>query len=80
MEIGCLGTEMSKSIWRVEWDIDGGKGPHTSTEFGRGDKAMEWAEGLLKGGANGIIVTELIVGKTTRIDADSPAALQFPEI
>lgn len=53
---------MSKAIWRVEWNI--GRGPRTSFELRSEEKAMEWAEGLLKGGATGIVLTELIVGRT----------------
>lgn len=63
---------MSKTIWRVEWDIDGGKGPHTSLEFGKEDKAITWAEGLLKAGGKGIVVTELIVGRVLRYNTYIP--------
>jgi hypothetical protein len=63
---------MSKTIWRVEWDIDGGKGPRTSLELGNEKKATEWAEGLLKAGGKGIVVTELIVGRTIRFNTDAP--------
>jgi hypothetical protein len=54
---------MSKSIWRVEWNIDGGKGPRTSLELGQESKAIEWAEGLLKAGGKEIVATELIIGR-----------------
>jgi hypothetical protein len=63
---------MSKSFWRVEWDIDGGKGPRTSLEFGPEDKAMKWAEGLLKAGGKEIVVTEIIVGRTIHFNSDAP--------
>lgn len=63
---------MSKTIWRVEWNIDSGKGPRTSLEFGKENKAMEWAEGLLKAGGKGIVLTELIVGRIIHFNAEAP--------
>lgn len=61
---------MSKSIWRVYWDIDGGKGPRTSLEFSKEEKAMKWSEDLLGAGAQGIIVTELIVGRIIHLSKE----------
>jgi hypothetical protein len=61
---------MSKSIWRVEWDIDKGKGPHTSIEFPSEITAMTWAEGIAKAGGRGIIVTELIVGRKIKFESE----------
>jgi hypothetical protein len=55
-------------IWRVVWNLQGTDGPQQSAEFTSKDKAFKWADGLLAGGANAIIVTELIVGKTVRVD------------
>lgn len=63
---------MSKTIWRVEWNIDGGKGPRTSLEFTNEAKAIKWAEGLLKAGGKGIVVTELIVGMIIHFNTDAP--------
>lgn len=63
---------MSKTIWRVEWDIDHGKGPHTSLEFTEEEKAVSWAEGVLSAGGRGIVVTELIVGRALRFNAPPP--------
>jgi hypothetical protein len=42
---------------------------------------MDWANGLLKGGANGIFVTELIIGKSVHVDNKdaTPAALPFQD-
>jgi len=70
---------VSKSIWRIEWDIDGGKGPHTSLEFGQEEKAMSWAEGLLKAGGKGIVVTELIVGRTIKVQTSDPTLDLFTQ-
>lgn len=61
---------MSKTIWRVEWNIAGG--PRTSFELRSEEKALEWAEGLLEGGATGIVLTELIVGRTIHFSAPAP--------
>lgn len=58
------------SLWRVVWNLAGTNGPKQSMEFTGEDNAMGWAEGLLKGGANGIVVTELIVGRTIQVQAD----------
>lgn len=68
---------MSKSFWRVEWDIDGGKGPHTYVEYGKEEKAIEWADGILKAGGKGIIVTELIVGRTIIFNIEAPLFHQY---
>jgi hypothetical protein len=42
---------------------------------------MDWAQGLLKGGANGIFVTELIMGKSIHVDSKdaTPAVLPFQD-
>jgi hypothetical protein len=50
-------------------------------EFAQEKNAMDWANGLLKGGANGIFVTELIVGKSIHVDSKdaTPAALHFQD-
>lgn len=61
---------MNKSLWRVVWNL-AGQDTHSSLEFSSEDKAMEWAEGLLRGNANGISVTELIVGRTIQIKPSS---------
>lgn len=62
---------MSKTLWRVTWTL-ATTDISQSTEFAQEEKAVKWAEGLLKGGANGIFVTELILGKTVRIDTETP--------
>lgn len=61
---------MSKSLWRVVWNLKGTQGPRETMEFSQEDMAIGWAEGLLKGGANSITATELIVGRTIRFDSD----------
>lgn len=55
---------MNSVLWRVTWTL-ATTDISQSTEYGQEDKAIEWAEGLLKAGARGIVVTELIVGRTT---------------
>ena len=69
--------QMSESIWRVVWNLRGTNGPRQTTEYAQEKNAMDWANGLLKGGANGIFVTELIMGKSVHVDNKdaTPAAL-----
>ena len=62
------GTGVSKSLWRVTWTL-ATTDISQSTEYGQEDKALEWAEGLLKAGARGVVVTELIVGRTLHLNS-----------
>ena len=72
---------MSESIWRVVWNLSGTKGPRQSLDFAEEKNAMSWADSLLIGGANGIFVTELIIGKSVHVDNKdaTPAALPFQD-
>jgi len=63
---------MSESLWRVVWNLAGTTGPRQSQEFTQERNAVAWAKELLKGGANGILLTELIVGRTIRFNTDAP--------
>jgi hypothetical protein len=66
---------MSSSLWHVVWNLRGTKGPRQSMEFAQEKNAMEWANGLLKGGANGIFVTELVLGKSIHVDGQDTQTL-----
>lgn len=55
---------MNKTIWRVLWNLAGTKGPQQSVEFSTEEKAIDWADGLLRGGANGVTAVELAVGRS----------------
>ena len=72
---------MSESIWRVVWNLKGTNGPRQSMDFAQEKNVMEWAQGLKKGGASGIFVTELIIGKSVHVDnkETTPAALPFQD-
>jgi len=58
-----------KSIWRVTWML-ATTGICQSTVYDKEDNAVGWAEGLLKGGARDVVVTELIVGRTIHFNSD----------
>lgn len=78
-EYKALRSERGESLWRVVWNIAGTKGPRQMLEFPQEKNAMGWAAGLLKGGANGIFVTELIISKTIHVEVPPHAALPFQE-
>lgn len=61
---------MTKILWRVEWNL-ARQDTRCSLEFTSEDKAMKWTDGLSKGGASEVVVTELIVGRTMRLDSDT---------
>ena len=69
------------SLWRVVWNLRGTNGPRQTTEYAQEKNAMDWANGMLKGGANGIFVTELIIGKSVHVDNKdaTPVALLFQD-
>jgi hypothetical protein len=61
---------VSKSIWRVEWNLAGQGNTRTSTEFNSEDKAVGWAESISAHGATNVVVQELIVGRTIHFNSD----------
>ena len=61
---------MSKTLWRVTWNLEGPNGPPTSFEFPTEDKAIDWSEALVEHGAGNVVATELIVGRTLHFSSD----------
>jgi hypothetical protein len=63
---------MKKVIWRVAWKVDQYEGPPQTLDFSSEENAIGWAEGIQSAGGEGIVVTELIVGRTIRFDCKIP--------
>jgi len=65
---------MREAIWRVQWNVKGTHGPHKTLEFCNESGAVGWAEALVNAGANGVTVTEFIVGRTLHFNSSKPLA------